>query len=222
LSLNSNSAFDLGLMGGMFDPVHNGHLNIALSSLKNLQLDELHLLPCGTPVHRESKLAESKHRLAMLELAISAYTELKIDDRECKTLEPSYTRNSLLAIRRERPDCRLFFIMGQDAFNSLNNWYNWKELFSLAHIVVAARPGIVPEFAQELQAEYQSRSVASISELKKFDHGKILTSYFEAMDISSSRIRKCIANNESISELVPQAVEKYLRAHNLYKGENSF
>lgn len=222
MSLNSNSVIDLGLMGGMFDPVHMGHLNIALSSLEKLQLDELLLLPCGSPVHRESKLAANKHRLAMLELAISAYPKLKIDDRECKSQEPSYTQNSLLAIRQEKPECRLFFIMGQDAFNTLNSWYNWQELFSLTHIIVVTRPGITPEFEDALQVEYRSRSVDSISEMKKFAHGKILTCHFEEMDISSSLVRDCIANEESIVGLVPQAVDEYLRTHNLYSGENSF
>ena len=78
---------DLGLIGGMFDPVHNGHLNIALSSLELLQLDELQFLPCGKPVHKHENFASPVHRLAMLELAVSSFSKVNIDSRECQSDE---------------------------------------------------------------------------------------------------------------------------------------
>jgi len=94
-------------LGGMFDPVHFGHLNIALSSLEKLKLDEVHLLPCGQPVHKNALFTSSKHRLAMLQIVANENPFLSIDERECRSAEPSYTLKSLQAIRHENPDARL-------------------------------------------------------------------------------------------------------------------
>ena len=219
MTANSKRVNELGLLGGMFDPVHFGHLNIALSSLEKIQLDEVHLLPCGQPVHKSTLFTSSKHRLAMLEMAASEYPVIAIDDRECRTQEPSYTLNSLRAIRKEKPDVRLYYILGQDAFNGFDTWYCWQEIFSFVHIVVAGRPGYTFNFSEALKKEFENRKVDSVATLKQFDAGKIFITEFEMLDISSSMIREKIRHKESLKGLLPESVINYINIQTLYTRE---
>ncbi|MGY8791048.1 MAG: nicotinate-nucleotide adenylyltransferase [Pseudomonadales bacterium] len=221
MSNTSKSVIDLGLIGGMFDPVHNGHINIALSSFELLRLDELQFLPCGKPVHKHENFASPVHRLAMLALAVSNFSKINIDSRECQSDEPSYTQRSLLAIRSENPDSRLFFILGQDAFNSLATWYNWKAIFSLAHFVIAERPDSEINFPEELLSEFENRHVGSIEEMKQYKQGKVLTAPIPLLDISSTMIRNNIDEGKGIQELVPSLVAQYIYTQKLYISEGS-
>ena len=221
MSRISDSAIDLGMMGGMFDPVHNGHLNIALTSLELLQLDALHFLPCGNPVHKNEDFASSAHRLAMLELGVKDIDSIQIDARECQSEAPSYTQSSLKSIRSENPGSRLFFILGQDAFNSLTTWNRWEEIFLLAHIVIAGRADIEIELPAKLLSEFNNRRVNSVEEMKQYKHGKILTESFPIIDISSTMVRERINGGSDIQGLVPPLVERYIHSHNLYMTEKS-
>ena len=212
---------DLGLMGGMFDPVHNGHLNIAISVLGILKLDEVRLIPCGNPVHRDRVFASRDHRMAMLELAITGNSQLGIDNREFRSKDPSYTLNTLYAIKQEMPQCRLYYIMGQDSFNTMPSWYRWKEIFSLAHVVVAGRPGIEPLFDALLKDEYDKRVVKTAAEMKQFGSGKIFSAKVDLLDISSSLVRKKIAAGENVEKLLPEKVASYVKTHKLYSLEEN-
>jgi len=210
-------------MGGMFDPVHQGHLKIALTSLEKLQLDAIRLLPCGNPVHRSGVFASSQHRLAMLRLAVEDYLDIGIDDRELKSDDPSFTLTSLQKIKQELPDARLYFIMGQDAFNNFNTWHRWQEIFLLAHIIVAARPGYQLNPAKELAAELNQRMVSSVEKLKQAENGKILITEYDLLDISSSMVRETVLGHKSLAglvpELVPEKVAQYINTHKLYARE---
>jgi nicotinate-nucleotide adenylyltransferase len=205
----------------MFDPVHNGHLNIALTSLELLQLDELHFLPCGNPVHKNEDFASSVHRLAMLELAVRDIDSIKIDSRECLSEAPSYTQSSLKSICSENQGKRLFFILGQDAFNSLATWNRWEEIFSLTHLVVAGRPDSEIDLPPKLLSEFNNRRVKSAEEMKRYKHGKILTANLPMMDISSSMVREKISGGGDVQELVPSLVAQYIHSEKLYMTEES-
>lgn len=217
MSVNPATVNDLGLMGGMFDPIHYGHLNIAQNCLQALALDALRFIPCGVPVHRDNTLTDSRHRLEMLKLAISGQDKFSVDDRECCSKEPSFTHSSLRSIREENPQVRLFFLMGLDAFNSLPTWHRWAEIFELAHLVVATRPGVIPAYDGVLQQEYAKRAANSIEEMKQTHYGRIYTAAFEEKDISSSMIRERVARDDSLSGLVPRDVEIYISNEHLYK-----
>lgn len=206
-------------MGGMFDPVHNGHLGIASATLSLLKLDALVLLPCGQPVHGKTIIASCSHRLAMLRLATRENSSLLVDDRECRVDSPSYAFDSLQAIRKERPETRLYYLMGRDAFNSFHSWYRWQDIFSLAHIVVAARPGYDPVLPAPLQQEFNSRNAASVEELKASQAGRIHLATLELSDLSSTTIRERLARNEAIDGLVPANVAEYIHANKLYTPE---
>jgi len=217
------SVLDLGLMGGMFDPVHQGHLKIALTTLENLQMDAIRLLPCGNPVHRGEVFASAQHRLAMLRLAVESYSDIGIDDRELNSDEPSFTLTSLQKIKQEQPDARLFFIMGQDAFNNFHTWHRWHDIFLLTHIIVAARPGYQLNPVKELETELKKRMVPSIEKLKQTEYGKIFITEYDLLDISSSIVRETVLGHKSLAglvpELVPEKVAHYIDTHKLYARE---
>jgi nicotinate-nucleotide adenylyltransferase len=219
VAANPERVKELGLLGGMFDPVHFGHLNITLSSLEKLQLDEIHLLPCGQPVHKSELFTSSKHRLAMLEIVANENPAISIDDRECRSREPSYTLKSLQAIRHENPDARLYYILGQDAFNAFDTWYCWQEIFSLVHIIVTGRPGYEFNFSAILQKEFEERKVDSVAALKTFSEGKILITEFEMLDISSSLIRENIQHEKKLNGLLPESIINYINKQQLYTRE---
>ena len=210
---------DIGLMGGMFDPVHLGHLAIANASLALLKIDRLNLLPCGQPVHGKSLSASAQARSDMLSLAIAGVPGLAIDDRECRSREPSYTCLTLKAIRAERPGARLYYILGQDAFNQFHTWYQWQDILDLVHVVVAARPGYQPELESSVRQALDERGVAHADELKLALAGNILVAELALHDISSSQVRAEIASGRTVGKLVPAPVARYIEEHALYQQE---
>lgn len=211
----------IGIFGGTFNPVHWGHLRTALEIKNVLKLERMLLIPCGMPPHREQPDTDPDTRLAMLKLAITDFPELEIDDRELRRDGPSYTVDTLGSIRKEFPDMPIAACIGTDAFLHLNTWHRWKELFELAHVIVAHRPGwsiekIKEQLPKELQQEVAKRMTEDLSEITTGDHGKLLDLKVTDIDISSSNIRQRVNNHESISGLVPVGVEGYIKRHHLY------
>ena len=216
MSSKTKPLVELGLMGGMFDPVHYGHLNTARAVCRHLQLDDLHFLPCGNPVHRPGLLEDAAQRLAMLALVTDDTAGLHVDDRECRSAAPSYTIDSLRAIRAERSGCRLYYVMGQDAFNGFHTWKAWREIFGLAHLVVAARPGYAPDLAPELAGELRDRKANTREQMKEADCGLIYLAQLEDLDISSTLVRDRLRRGEAVDALLPPAVAAYIKDHGLY------
>lgn len=211
----------IGIFGGTFNPVHWGHVRTA-SEIKNvLRLEKMLMVPCHVPPHRAQPDVSSEIRLAMLKLAMTDFPELEIDEREIHRDGPSYSVDTLYSLRNENPEKSFALCIGADAFLQLNTWHRWQELFDLAHIVVAHRPGwslktIMDQLPEELQQELTDRLVYDGEALKTQAAGLIMATKVTEIDISSSDIRRRIANNESISGLVPVAVEAYIKRHELY------
>lgn len=213
----------IGIFGGTFNPVHWGHLRTALEIKNVLKLERMLLIPCGIPPHREQPDAGPEIRLAMLKLAIADFPELEIDDRELRRDGPSYTVDTLDSIRREFPGTAIVACIGADAFLHLTTWHQWKDMFKLAHVVVAHRPGwsmekIKEQLPKELQEQVAKRSTTDISAISNNDHGELLDLKVTDIDISSSGIRQRIKNHESISGLVPVGVEGYIKQNHLYEN----
>ena len=128
-------------MGGMFDPVHEGHMQLAERARAHCGLDAVKLIPVGTAVHRDQPVAAAEQRIAMLELAAASRPWLQVDPRECRSAAPSYTFDTATALHAEHPDARLFLLLGLDAFLAFDSWHRWQELLGIVHLLVAVRPG---------------------------------------------------------------------------------
>ena len=207
-------------MGGMFDPVHEGHLQLAQKVKQLCDLDEILLVPCGSPVHRPQANTAAVARIAMLELACRGKDWLHVDSRECLSNNPSYTYTTLSAIHSEQPASVLHLLLGLDAFLALPTWYRWLELFDLAHIVVVARPGYELSGAKleaVLQHELEKRKALSIEDCKHSSAGKILVLNVPTPAISSTEIRDMLRNERDISQYLNKDVATYIRTHKLYQ-----
>jgi len=204
-------------MGGMFDPVHVGHIKVAAAAQKALQLSQVRLVPCSVPNHRDHALCSSLQRLDMLQLAVSEHPSLVVDDRELNRPGTSYTFDTLLSLREEFRESGLYFILGIDAFASLERWYRWQELFDLCHFVVIERPGFSGALSDELDRQMQQRRAVNVVELLDRTSGLIYD--MEGLDspVSSSMVRDHIARNRSLDHLLDPAVAGYLEKHQLYR-----
>ena len=209
----------IGLLGGTFDPVHFGHLRPALDMQQALSLDEVRLIPCRVPPHRDAPHASPAQRLMMLRLAISGERALSIDERELRRDGPSYMIDTLQSLRAEFGNVRpLALLIGMDALQGLDRWHRWRELADLCHIVVATRPGWTPPQSGAVAALVQERRVEEVEELRVRPAGRLLFCPVTSLDISASRIRALLAAGESPRYLLPGAVLDYIQTTNLYQN----
>ena len=208
----------IGIFGGTFDPVHYGHLRAALESMERLQLQDFRLLPAGTPPHRASTFASADHRLAMLKLALSRYPELQVDDREVRREGSSYMVDTLGEIRREEGEAPILMMIGQDAANVLDQWYDWHKLFDLAHLVIMRRPESKHIYSGALFEQVQPRLANDPDQLRKTPAGLILPLEVTQLAISSTEIRRQIHAGLSPRFLLPDSVIEYILEHGLYSA----
>ncbi|WP_417069400.1 nicotinate-nucleotide adenylyltransferase [Niveibacterium terrae] len=214
----------LGLLGGTFDPLHNGHLRLAEEARAQLGLDRVRLIPAGHPPHREAPGASAADRLAMCRLAAEGNPTLEVDPSEVESEAPSYTVTTLTRLRRELGETRpLVLLLGVDAFNGLASWNRWQELFDLAHIAVANRPGhpLVPaRLAPELAREWLARQ-SSPAALARTPAGGLLAFTITALDISATAIRALVASGQSPRYLLPDPLVGYIAQHHLYPAKEA-
>jgi len=206
----------IGIFGGTFDPVHYGHLRAALEAMERLQLQDFRLLPAGTPPHRAGTFASADHRLAMLKLALSRYPELQVDDREVRREGSSYMVDTLGEIRREEGEAPILMMIGQDAANVLDQWYDWHKLFDLAHLVIMRRPESKHIYSGALFEQVQPRLVNDPDQLRKTPAGLILPLEVTQLAISSTEIRRQIHAGLSPRFLLPDSVIEYILEHRFY------
>lgn len=204
----------IGILGGTFDPVHHAHIQVALTVLQGLQLDEVRLIPCRQSPTRIAPLASPEDRLAMLRLAVANEPKLLVDDRECRRQGVSYSIDTLTELRSEYPDAGLFFIVGVDAFNGLLAWHKWSEIFSLAHIVIVNRPGEELVTEGEL-AEIVAERACSAKPTTRA--GNIITGLRCELPHAASQIRNAFKTGDSIEKCMDNAVYDYIQENRLYQ-----
>jgi nicotinate-nucleotide adenylyltransferase len=230
--MSESKAGALGLLGGTFDPLHIGHLRLALEARETLGLAEVSLIPAGTPPLRAVPQCAAVHRLAMVESAVAGIPGFSVDSGEVLAAAgnptPSYTVATLERQRRQHGAQRpLVLLLGADAFARLESWHRWRELFELAHIAVATRPGheikvmrsgIPGDGAGEtaLDAEYSARC-GNAADLAGAPAGRIVPFAITALEISASAIRRRLAQGLSVRYLVPDAVLDYIETHQIYR-----
>lgn len=208
----------IGFFGGTFDPIHLGHLRLALELKQQLVLDEMYLLPCYIPPHRASPSVDAQQRLKMLQLALTDCTELRWDARELQRKKPSYTYDTLRELRTELgSDISLNWCMGMDSFATLDSWHRWQELIELAHLVVVARPGWAMP-TQGAIADLIAQHRANAEAIRTAAAGKLVILEQRLLPISATEIRAQIQVGESPQFLVPDVVWSYIREQSLYRN----
>lgn len=239
--MSASTPAAIGILGGTFDPIHYGHLRLAQEVAQTLALREIRFIPAGTPPLRAAPRAAAAHRVAMVRLAIAGNPLFTLDERETHRGGPSYTFDTLTELRAELGAARpLTLIMGMDAFLGLDKWHRWREIFRLAHIAVAHRPGAalgaigentrdaalgnnardasLGNNAREasLAQEFQTRRVHDIQALASTAAGAIAVVPIPPLDISATAIRAAIAAGRSARYLTPDTVIEYINDKYLF------
>jgi nicotinate-nucleotide adenylyltransferase len=212
----------IGVFGGTFDPMHYGHLRLAEELGEVIGATHVRIVPAGLPPHRGQPRAAPEHRLAMAELAVADNPRFVLDAREIKKLTPSYSIETLQALRQEVPaDTPLVLFMGADAFLGLTTWRRWQELLDFAHIAVAHRPGFSTAMWEDALSEPLRKLLAirrteQPMELSQASAGKIFLHAITQLDISASQIRAYALRGKSLQYLLPAPLIQYITENRLY------
>lgn len=210
----------LGIMGGTFDPIHMGHLDVARASADALHLDQVRLLPSNIPPHRQPPGTSPLHRFAMAALAAQTDARLVADDAELRREGASYAAETLRELAQQGwTPGQLFFLTGADAFAEIATWKGYPELLNLAHFVVCSRPGFAAEMVRGLLPALQDRMV----DARDFvDDGtpRVILLHAGTADVSSTAVRKALGEGDTdlaLRGMLPPAVFDHIRKHGLYR-----
>lgn len=200
------SSKPIAILGGTFDPVHNGHLRVAWEAAEALDA-EVRLMPAHVPPHRPAPVASAALRVELLRRALAGQSSLILDTRELDRAGASYTVDTLRGLREECGPARsLILLVGADAFGGLPTWREWRALFGLAHIAMLTRPGHTEPWPAELVAEAVPRRARAPGELHESAFGKVLSLPVTPLDISASAVRALLANGREPRWLIPDAL----------------
>jgi nicotinate-nucleotide adenylyltransferase len=204
---------NIAILGGSFDPIHNGHLALARSVVNTFDIDELHFVPAFEPPHKPSRdLTSPFHRFAMVALAIAADAEFQVSAIEADTLGPQYSVDTLERMRQALPNVPLLFIAGTDMYREIETWKEYRRLFELASIAIVHRPGfpmredISPFTALEPEARAVLEATPAVYYLPWVQN-----------DVSSTHVRETAARGEDTRQWVPPNVAAYISRHRLYQ-----
>jgi nicotinate-nucleotide adenylyltransferase len=191
----------VGLFGGTFDPVHMGHLRAAENAREALELDSVLFIPAGSPPHRSGPRSSALDRYAMVTLATSGNPAFTASDAEVERQGPSYTVDTLAAVRASHPQDDLFLIVGSDAFGEISSWKEHDRIFSMCRVAVVHRPGEVPlsEMALELTGE------------------RVFWVEAAGLPVSATDVRRRVSEGHSVRYLVPDLVADYIHKRGLYR-----
>lgn len=187
----------IGILGGTFDPPHIGHLVMATAVREELGLDEVVLMVAGDPYQKteQDRVTPAEDRLAMTAAAVEGLSGLEASDMEIRRKGPTYTVETLESMRRERPGVELFWILGADAARGLDTWHRYRDLASLATIVVVDRPGANPGTPPGVPVRFVEAP---------------------RLDVSSTELRARAAAGRSLQFLVPEGAISVIRQRGLY------
>ena len=209
----------IGILGGTFDPIHNGHLDVGDAAMLALRLQRIYAITANVPPHRPQPFASAFHRFAMTSMAIAGRDGWRASDLELRTPAPSYTSVTLKKFHeREYAPCELFFILGADAFADVGTWKDYPAILSDAHFVVVSRPGFPVDFMPRRLPLLADRMVhPPFDAISQIDPAIILIEA-QTQDVSSSAIRQLCEHGRRVEGLVPEAVQQHIEQHGLYSS----
>ncbi len=198
----------IGLFGGTFNPIHNGHLHIAQAFAEQCQLDCVIFLPAGDPYHKNTDLVAPEHRLNMTELAAATNPKFAVSDCDLVRTGATYTIDTVEIFKQHYPQAQLYWLMGMDSLMQLHTWKHWQTLVRKTKIVVANRTGdTLAKAPRELHA-WLGEALQS---------GDLILLNADTVDISSSQIREQIAQGKNLRNWLPEKVADYIQQHDLYR-----
>ena len=199
----------LGVLGGTFDPPHNGHLALAGAALSQLDLDRVLWVPAGTPPHKPDRPVTPAHpRVAMIEAAIAGVAPFVISSVDLNRPGPHYTVDTLALLQDQHPGATLFFLMGGDSLAEFLTWRDPAGIVRQAHLAVMRRPGQRPDLTALRQV------------IPQIDR-RLVWLDVDRLDVSSTELRRQVRQGRSIQGQIPPAVATYVQSHQLYRAEHS-
>jgi nicotinate-nucleotide adenylyltransferase len=206
----------LGLVGGTFDPIHLGHLDIAVAARRALGLDEVWLVPSRTPPHRDPPHASAAHRLAMVTLAAEDHEGITASDVEMSGSGPAYTADTVEKLTRQgRAGRDVFFITGADAFAAIATWRDYPHLLDRCHFVVVSRPGAPATRLRHTLPALGPRMVDASRDIPASPSIVLIDAL--TAPVSSTDVREACRRGASLAGLVPPSVAAYIARHGLYE-----
>lgn len=211
----------IALLGGSFDPPHDGHVALARYFCTLLAPDELRVIPAGQPWQKTDLQTPAIHRVEMARLAFSGLpVPVVIDDLEIRRAGPTYTVDTLRALRAAiGNDASIAFLIGADQLQKLHTWKDWQQIFDYAHLCVASRPGfgfdaahLAPQVARECQ-----RRAADGAQIRSTPHGLVFLAHGLHVDLSATTIRAALAQGAPVHSMLPAAVLDYAKRQHLYE-----
>jgi nicotinate-nucleotide adenylyltransferase len=202
----------IAILGGTFDPIHNGHLAAARSVASAFSVDEVHFVPAYSAPHKQSREATSAfHRFAMVALGVLPFEGFRASAIEVDALEKRYTVDTLEAMRSMYPEAQLVFVMGTDMYQDFETWKDYRKLFTLAHLAIVHRPGFV------LRTDLASHHVVKDGEKVALpEKPGVFYLPFVEQPVSSTRLREACRKGADIREWLPAPVWSYIERNKLY------
>ena len=198
----------LAVLGGLFDPVHKGHVSAALFALEFLSVQRLKMIPCHLPNHKVVPATQAEHRLAMLTLATASYPQIEIDPIELQQYRVSYSVDTLTELKKRHS--MLVFVLGVDSFNSLPQWHDWQKILELSHLFVLPRHGSTISDGTLPAVDIEHRQVGISEQMLASASGKIIFCENFDYDVSSSEIKKKITRGDDVSAALDAKVVQYI------------
>ena len=198
----------IGLFGGTFNPIHNGHLHIAQAFVEQCQLDCVIFLPAGDPYHKKSDLVAPEHRLQMTELAAMDYPKFAVSDCDLVRVGSTYTIDTVKIFKPHYSSAHFYWLMGMDSLMNLHTWKNWQNLVRQIKIAVANRTGDTLAKAPRELHTWLGNALQT---------NDLILLNTDTMDISSREIRQQIASGKNMRNWLPEKVADYIQQHHLYQ-----
>ena len=217
--INTQERQVLGFLGGTFDPVHSGHLRLAQYALDFLSLSQVGFIPAACPPHKTEGVTPAEHRLAMLHRTLKGYPHFFIDDREYHRSTPSWTIDTIKALRDQYGDsASLVWLLGADSLWQISSWKHWQHFLDFVHIAVFPRQGqswLKFENTGKI-ASWVEQHKGLTDDINHLACGKIVYLDAPLQDVSSTQLRHMLANDEDISSWVDKTTADYIKEHQLY------